>query len=121
MTRGMRPARRAMTVLAVAATVLAAAGAAQASDLHLMLVDNSQADSWLEVDRTGNLEIGDGTAGSDHDGSAVDLMDTLVNRDSTDDESEEEPQDQNQSGNEPGGGSGSGSGDASPGGSEGTG
>jgi hypothetical protein len=32
------------------------------------LIDNSHADSWLEVDRTANSTIGSGTAGSDHDG-----------------------------------------------------
>lgn len=32
------------------------------------LIDNSHADSWLEVDRTANAQLGSGTAGSDHDG-----------------------------------------------------
>ncbi len=32
------------------------------------LIDNSHADSWLEVDRTANSQVGSGTAGSDHDG-----------------------------------------------------
>ncbi|WP_406134896.1 hypothetical protein [Streptomyces sp. NBC_01089] len=31
-------------------------------------VDNSQADSWLEVDRTANAQTGAGDAGSDHEG-----------------------------------------------------
>lgn len=39
--------------------------------LSLVLVDNSGADSWLEVDRTGNSSRGSGSAGSDHDGHAV--------------------------------------------------
>ncbi|MEU2879075.1 MULTISPECIES: hypothetical protein [unclassified Streptomyces] len=42
------------------------------------VIDNSHADSILEVDRTGNLQTGSGTAGSDHDGSAVDMMEALV-------------------------------------------
>ncbi|MET4924293.1 hypothetical protein P3L51_18365 [Streptomyces sp. PSRA5] len=87
-------ARGGVTVLALAAAVLTAgAPAAEGSDRRLVLIDNSHADSWLEVDRTANLEIGDGTAGSDHDGSAVDLMDTLINPDSTDDDSTDESED----------------------------
>ncbi|KAA6223283.1 hypothetical protein CP973_16385 [Streptomyces albofaciens JCM 4342] len=42
----------------------------------LLVVDNSSADSWLEVDRTLNtLLAGKGTAGSDHDGGggAIDV------------------------------------------------
>ncbi|WP_328535316.1 hypothetical protein [Streptomyces sp. NBC_00344] len=31
-------------------------------------VDNSHADSWLEVDRTANTQTGTGDAGSDHEG-----------------------------------------------------
>lgn len=31
-------------------------------------VDNSHADSWLEVDRTANTQTGAGDAGSDHEG-----------------------------------------------------
>ncbi|MFE2376794.1 hypothetical protein [Streptomyces sp. NPDC059398] len=31
-------------------------------------VDNSHADSWLEVDRTANVQTGAGDAGSDHEG-----------------------------------------------------
>ncbi|MFF9132050.1 MULTISPECIES: hypothetical protein [unclassified Streptomyces] len=42
------------------------------------MIDNSRADSVLEVDRTANLQTGSGTAGSDHDGSAVDLMHALL-------------------------------------------
>ncbi|GAB1326756.1 hypothetical protein [Streptomyces sp. NPDC093260] len=44
----------------------------------ITVIDNSHADSILEVDRTGNLQTGSGTAGSDHDGSAVDMMEALV-------------------------------------------
>ncbi|WP_405998380.1 hypothetical protein [Streptomyces sp. NBC_00829] len=36
--------------------------------LNLVLIDNSGADSWLEVDRTANSQSGTGTAGSDHEG-----------------------------------------------------
>ncbi|WP_052488791.1 hypothetical protein [Streptomyces sp. 150FB] len=44
--------------------------------IGLLVVDNSSADSWLEVDRTLNTLIGSkGTAGSDHDGGggAIDM------------------------------------------------
>ncbi|MBA6441404.1 MULTISPECIES: hypothetical protein [Streptomyces] len=49
------------------------------SDQHngLVVVDNSGADSWLEVDRTLNtLLLSRGTAGSDHDGGggAIDVV-----------------------------------------------
>ncbi|WP_328720053.1 hypothetical protein OHT52_11515 [Streptomyces sp. NBC_00247] len=84
-----RPAlgRGSAAAMALAAALLAAAGSpAAAGDLNLTLIDNSEADSWLEIDRTANTNSGSGTSGSDHDGSAVDLMDTLINPDSTDDE-----------------------------------
>ncbi|GAB7184838.1 hypothetical protein ATKI12_4669 [Kitasatospora sp. Ki12] len=35
----------------------------------ITVVDNSNADSWLEIDRTANLQNGSGSAGSDHDGA----------------------------------------------------
>lgn len=44
--------------------------------IGFLLVDNSGADSWLEVDRTANSVVaGKGTAGSDHDGGggAIDV------------------------------------------------
>lgn len=44
--------------------------------IGLLVIDNSSADSWLEVDRTLNTLIGSkGTAGSDHDGGggAIDM------------------------------------------------
>ncbi|MGW7692826.1 hypothetical protein ACWGMA_28850 [Streptomyces asiaticus] len=49
------------------------------SDQHngLVVIDNSGADSWLEVDRTLNaLLLSRGTAGSDHDGGggAIDVV-----------------------------------------------
>lgn len=55
----------------------------------LKLIDNSEADSWPEVDRTANTHHGSGTSGSDHDGSGVDLMDTLISPDRSDDDSED--------------------------------
>jgi hypothetical protein len=40
----------------------------------LLIIDNSNADSWLEVDRTLNtLFDSEGTAGSDHDGDGGDV------------------------------------------------
>ncbi|WP_265295230.1 hypothetical protein [Streptomyces sp. SHP 1-2] len=90
--RGPHPAgsgalRRSVAAALMLAAVLAAAPPAAAGDLTL--IDNSEADSWLEIDRTANLNLGSGTSGSDHDGSAVDLMDTLLNPDRTDDDSED--------------------------------
>ncbi|MGK5728481.1 hypothetical protein [Streptomyces sp. URMC 124] len=46
------------------------------SNFGVIVVDNSHADSWLEVDRTANALVGSkGTAGSDHDGGggAIDV------------------------------------------------
>jgi hypothetical protein len=44
------------------------------SNHGLLIIDNSNADSWLEVDRTLNtLVAGKGTAGSDHDGDGGDV------------------------------------------------
>ncbi|MFD9394500.1 hypothetical protein ACFWBB_28330 [Streptomyces sp. NPDC060000] len=72
--RGLRTA----TVLA-AALLGATAGPAVAEGSLITVVDNSHADSILEVDRAANVQQGSsGTAGSDHDGSAVDLMEALV-------------------------------------------
>ncbi|MFG3283393.1 hypothetical protein [Streptomyces sp. NPDC048111] len=42
------------------------------------VLDNSHADSILEIDRTGNVQTGRGTAGSDNDGSAVDAIEALM-------------------------------------------
>ncbi|QKW07915.1 hypothetical protein HUT18_17485 [Streptomyces sp. NA04227] len=80
----------AAAVSAVGVVFGAGATPAEAKGLpSLTLIDNSEADSWLEIDRTGNLNTGGGTSGSDHDGSAVDLMDTLMNPDPPgDDESD---------------------------------
>ncbi|MFH8573529.1 hypothetical protein [Streptomyces sp. NPDC017993] len=54
--------------------------AAEAADRSVVLIDNSHADSWLEVDRTNNLQLGSGIAGSDLDGAATDLTGALVSR-----------------------------------------
>ncbi|WP_225830634.1 hypothetical protein [Streptomyces sp. NK08204] len=66
----------------VAALLGAGAGAGAASavahDSLITVIDNSQADSILEVDRTANLQTGRGTAGSDHDGSAVEVVKALA-------------------------------------------
>ncbi|MFH9551548.1 hypothetical protein OHS71_10235 [Streptomyces sp. NBC_00377] len=69
---------RAATVLA-AALLGAATAPAVAEGSLITVVDNSHADSILEVDRAANVQQGSsGTAGSDHDGSAVDMMEALV-------------------------------------------
>ncbi|WP_258054856.1 hypothetical protein [Streptomyces sp. Ru71] len=75
-----RPAgARLRTAAALTAALLAASTAPAAADGSLItVIDNSRSDSVLEVDRTANLQTGSGTAGSDHDGSAVDLMQALV-------------------------------------------
>ncbi|MBZ4320462.1 hypothetical protein [Streptomyces huiliensis] len=51
-------------------------GNAGRSTFGVLVVDNSRADSWLEVDRTADALVGSkGTAGSDHDGGggAIDV------------------------------------------------
>ncbi|MGW0578685.1 hypothetical protein ACWD25_22580 [Streptomyces sp. NPDC002920] len=66
---------------AVALALLAGGGAtpAVAAGSLITVIDNSHADSILEVDRTANVQSGSsGTAGSDHDGSAVDMFQALV-------------------------------------------
>jgi hypothetical protein len=48
--------------------------ASHGSNHGLLIIDNSNADSWLEVDRTLNTLVGSkGTAGSDHDGDGGDI------------------------------------------------
>ncbi|MFD8964195.1 hypothetical protein ACFV0C_04210 [Streptomyces sp. NPDC059568] len=96
----VRGASTAGAVVAAAASVLCAGGVATAGpavtpveaqddeedesrpeptgnrSVGLIVIDNSFADSWLEVDRTLNtLLLGKGTAGSDHDGGggAIDV------------------------------------------------
>ncbi|MEU1009939.1 hypothetical protein ACIP4Y_09720 [Streptomyces sp. NPDC088810] len=68
---------------AVAAALLAtgAVPAVASSGSLITVIDNSQADSWLEVDRAANVQTGSGTAGSDHDGSAVDVVEALFGAD----------------------------------------
>ncbi|MET9324754.1 hypothetical protein ABZX75_32075 [Streptomyces sp. NPDC003038] len=68
---------RAAAAVAVALMAGVAAPAA-ASESLITVIDNSHADSVVEVDRAANLQSGSGTAGSDHDGSAVDMLSTLV-------------------------------------------
>lgn len=49
------------------------AAPSQGSNHGLLIIDNSNADSWLEVDRTLNTLLdSQGTAGSDHDGDGDD-------------------------------------------------
>ncbi|MFF7467506.1 hypothetical protein [Streptomyces sp. NPDC008092] len=63
----------------VAAALLGGAAApAWAGGSLITVLDNSNADSILEVDRTANIQAGRGTAGSDHDGSAVDAIQALL-------------------------------------------
>ncbi|KKZ74779.1 hypothetical protein VO63_06695 [Streptomyces showdoensis] len=63
------------------AAVLLAAGAAPAAagGSLVTVIDNSHADSVLEVDRSANLQHGgSGVVGSDQDGSAVDAIQALM-------------------------------------------
>ncbi|MFF8598797.1 hypothetical protein ACF065_07795 [Streptomyces sp. NPDC015232] len=76
-----------LKALGLAAALLAAAGAAPAAagGSLVTVIDNShsssEADSVLEIDRAANLQYGSsGTAGSDHDGSAVEAVEALVGR-----------------------------------------
>ncbi|WP_150135395.1 hypothetical protein [Streptomyces hyaluromycini] len=70
---------RLRTAAALTAALLGAAVApAHAADSLITVLDNSNADSILEVDRTANIQAGRGTAGSDHDGSAVDAIQALL-------------------------------------------
>ncbi|MEV6804183.1 hypothetical protein ACH4NF_28840 [Streptomyces sp. NPDC017248] len=70
--------RLGMATTAAAALLGAGAAPVVASDSLITVIDNSHADSWLEVDRAANVQNGSGTAGSDHDGSAVDVVEALV-------------------------------------------
>ncbi|MFF8769326.1 hypothetical protein [Kitasatospora sp. NPDC015120] len=88
----LRPGRRRVAAagLAGAWAVLGCAGATEASAAAsataeafpgaeapsagrslVTVIDNSRADSIVEVDRTADLQIGRGAAGSDHDGSTA--------------------------------------------------
>ncbi|MFD8412354.1 hypothetical protein ACFV2Q_11440 [Streptomyces sp. NPDC059650] len=76
--RGARLRAAAPPVLAAALLGAAAAPAAAGGSL-ITVVDNSHADSVLEVDRTANVQYRSrGTAGSDHDGSAVEAVQALI-------------------------------------------
>ncbi|MFF5138751.1 hypothetical protein ACFY6U_03200 [Streptomyces sp. NPDC013157] len=73
------PGVRLRAAVVVAAALLGgAAGPACAGGSLITVLDNSHADSVLEVDRTANIQAGRGTAGSDHDGSAVDAIQALM-------------------------------------------
>ncbi|MEU9345028.1 hypothetical protein AB0D74_27885 [Streptomyces sp. NPDC048278] len=65
-------------VVVAAALLGGAAAPACAGGSLITVLDNSHADSILEVDRTANLQTGRGDAGSDHDGSAVDAIQALM-------------------------------------------
>ncbi len=84
-TAGEWPRRgrhRVMAVgLALAAWALlggAAPGSTVAERSLLTVIDNSGADSIIEIDRTADLLIGHGSAGSDHDGSTTALVPGLL-------------------------------------------
>lgn len=89
MTRPPQARRTAGALLAASGAALllgCTGGAAYADDdsppatesrgAAFSLIDNSHADSWLEVDRTLNQQLGSGTAGSDHDGAEVSVADS---------------------------------------------
>ncbi|MFF2380674.1 hypothetical protein [Streptomyces sp. NPDC058108] len=71
------PRLRAAAALTVA-LLGGTAAPAVAGDSFITVLDNSHADSVLEVDRAANVQQGSGTAGSDHEGSAVDMVEALV-------------------------------------------
>ncbi|MFK0153328.1 hypothetical protein ACIQVK_14820 [Streptomyces sp. NPDC090493] len=75
---------RAAAVVAAALLGGAAAPACAGGSL-ITVLDNSNADSILEVDRTANVQTGRGDAGSDHDGSAVDAIQALMGEPQQDD------------------------------------
>jgi hypothetical protein len=78
-TPGPVPPRRLGRAVVLAAALLGATAApAAAGDSLITVLDNSHADSILEVDRTANIQQGSGTAGSDHEGSTVDMIEALV-------------------------------------------
>ncbi|MFF2953400.1 hypothetical protein ACFVVU_18875 [Kitasatospora sp. NPDC057965] len=75
---------------AVIGCVLAPEASAERS--LVTVIDNSRADSIIEIDRTADLQIGRGSAGSDHDGStavATGLLGTALALPETDEESGE--------------------------------
>ncbi|UQX04622.1 hypothetical protein [Streptomyces sp. RerS4] len=62
----------AMTLACGSATPAAADGSL------ITVIDNSRADSVVEIDRAANIQSGSGSAGSDQEGSAVDVLATLL-------------------------------------------
>lgn len=86
MTGGAGPRLGAATVIAAALLATGTAPAVAGGSSLITVIDNSQADSILEVDRTANVQTGKGTAGSDHDGSAVDAIQALFGGLERDDE-----------------------------------
>ncbi|WP_327591625.1 hypothetical protein [Streptomyces chartreusis] len=66
--------------------VLLGSGGIAAADSRLITVidnsqtgfDSSETDAIVEVDRTANAQTGEGTAGSDHEGAAVDVVQAIV-------------------------------------------
>ncbi|MFF3109225.1 hypothetical protein ACFVSN_08555 [Kitasatospora sp. NPDC057904] len=57
--------------LAGACALLAGGAPPAAAGGLITVIDNSHADSWVEVDRTANVQQGGGSAGSDHDGAGA--------------------------------------------------
>ncbi|MFK0280957.1 hypothetical protein ACIQVL_10890 [Streptomyces sp. NPDC090499] len=81
------PGVRLRAAAVVAAALLGGAVAPACAGGSLVTVlDNSNADSILEVDRTANVQTGRGDAGSDHDGSAVDAIQALMGESQQDDD-----------------------------------
>jgi hypothetical protein len=86
------PRLRAAAVLTAAFLAAGAVPAAASGSVITVIdnsrtgIDNSETDSLLEVDRAGNVQSGSGTAGSDHDGSAVDVVQALVRAGGQDEE-----------------------------------
>ncbi|UFR01584.1 hypothetical protein KBP30_10480 [Streptomyces sp. Go40/10] len=78
---GMATAVAAALLGAGAVPAVASGGLITVIDNSRTGTDNSETDSILEVDRTANAQTGSGTAGSDHDGSAVDVVEALVGAD----------------------------------------
>ncbi|MFG2227806.1 hypothetical protein [Streptomyces sp. NPDC048644] len=70
----------ATVAVAVAGDVLGAGAltAEAAVPSSLIVIDNSHADSWLEIDRAFNLQLGGGVTGSDLDGGGTHLTHTLL-------------------------------------------
>ncbi|WP_030770712.1 hypothetical protein [Streptomyces sp. NRRL F-2664] len=68
---------RAAAALAVALVGGGATPAAAGGSL-ITVIDNSHSDSVVEIDRAANLQSGSGTAGSDHDGGAVEVLAMLL-------------------------------------------